>query len=377
MKQRVKYFMDVKKLPFLTDEEKEIASRVSERYVFRTTSYYLDLIDWKNPNDPLRKIAIPFEDELEVWGHLDPSKEHLYTVVPGLEHKYHDTALFLVTDICFGYCRFCFRKRLFMKDRDEKLRDYSQAFEYIRNHKEIVNVLLTGGDPMILSTNRLEHIISELRKIDHVRNIRIGTKMLSYNPYRIIDDPDVVELLKNYSHKDKRIYIVNDINHTREITDATREAVDILLKAGLILVNQTPLLRGINDNVQELSNLFLQLSSMGVPPYYVFINRPVVGNSPFAVPIEEGWFIFEKAKFAVSGLERRAKYVMSHWTGKIEVLALTKEHIIFKYQRAAKDENQGKVMIYKRNPEATWFDHYTDLVDEYVIATAEEPEYSF
>ena len=369
---RVKYLTDVKKIPFLSSEEKKVASKVSERFVFRTTDYYLNLIDWSNPSDPLRRIAIPFSEELQTWGYIDPSKEHLYTVVPGLEHKYKDTALFLVTDICFGYCRFCFRKRLFMKDHDEKLKDYTAAFDYIKEHSEIINVLLTGGDPMILSTTKLRKIIEQLRKIDHVKNIRIGTKMLAYNPYRVLDDPELVEMLKEFSYKDKRIYIVNDINHPREITDATREATDVLLKAGLILINQTPLLRYINDDPQILSDLFKQLSQMGVPPYYVFINRPVVGNSPFAVPIEEAWLIFEKAKTSLSGLERRPKLVMSHWTGKIEILALTSENIIFKYQRAAKPENDGKVLIFKRNPEALWFDDYTEPIETFSLEENKE-----
>ena len=252
-----------------------------------------------------------------------------------------------------------------MKNSDEKLKDFSMAYQYLQEHKEINNVLLTGGDPMILSTNKLKNIISELRKIDHIKTIRIGTKMLSYNPFRVIDAPDLLDMLKEYSYKDKRIYIVNDINHWHEITEHTYRAVDMLLKAGTILVNQTPLLRGVNDKLEVITRLFKDLSQMGISSYYLFVNRPVVGNSTFAVPVEKGWKIFERAKTLISGLERRAKYVMSHWTGKIEVLALTQNEIIFKYQRAAKYENNGKIMIFKRNQQAVWFDDYTKLIGEF------------
>ncbi len=365
MEKKVRYITSVEKTGISGHKELETAKKVAEKYAFRTTDYYLSLLDPNNPDDPLRKIALPNKEELEAGGYLDPSSEKTYTVAPGLEHKYEDTALFLVTDVCFGFCRFCFRKRLFMNDNDEKLKNYDKALEYIRNHKEIINVLLTGGDPLIMSTKRLEHIISELRKIDHVKNIRIGTKALAYNPYRITEDKDLTAMLSYYSDYDKRIYIINDINHPNEITAKTKEAADKLLKAGIILANQTPLLKGINDNAEVLNKLISELSAMGIPQYYVFVNRPVVGNSPFAVPVEEGWFIFKKAMDNLSGLERRARYVMSHKTGKIEILAVTEKHIIFTYHRAAQKDDYGKIMIYKRNPKAKWFDDYTNKVDEY------------
>ena len=376
MKKKVKYITSVERLEFLKGEELESAKKVVEKFAFRVTDYYLNLIDLYNEKDPLRRIALPNVDELEAGGYIDPSFEAAYTKVKGVEHKYEDTVLFLVTNVCFGYCRFCFRKRLFMSGNDEKMRDFDKAIEYIAEHKEIINVLLTGGDPLVLSTKRLESIISRLRKIDHVKNIRIGTKALAYNPYRITEDNDLISMLSYFSEEDKRIYLINDFNHYREITNVTKEAADKLLKGGIILANQTPLLRGVNDDAKVLQRLIKDLSVMGIPQYYVFVNRPVVGNNPFAVPVEEGWFIFKEAISSLSGLERRARYVMSHRTGKIEILAVTKKHIIFAYHRAAKKENSEKIMIYERNPNAKWFDDYNNKVEEFKVSSLQEEKIS-
>jgi KamA family protein len=371
---RIEWITDVEKLP-LSEEEKKKIKKVTEFFPMRLTSHYMKLIDWNNPNDPLRKIAVPFEEELQEWGYLDPSNEKKYTVAPGLQHKYKDTALFLIAPTCLGFCRFCFRKRLFIKEKDvsgkDILLDLEQAFKYIEEHPEINNVLLTGGDPLVLPTEKLEEVIARLRKIPHVKIIRIGTKSLAYYPQRVLEDPDFLKMIEKYSLPDRRIYIMNDFNHPREISPETIEAVDKLIKAGAILTNQTPLLRGVNDNPATLRELFEKLSFIGIPPYYVFINRPVKGNKAFAIPVEEALTIFEQAKIGISGLAERAKLVMSHATGKIEVVGMDDEHIYFKYHRAADEENVGKFLVFKRNPNAYWFDDYTEKVAEYSFRTSE------
>ncbi|NPA14909.1 MAG: KamA family radical SAM protein [Aquificae bacterium] len=371
---RIEWITDVEKLP-LSEEEKKKIKKVTEFFPMRLTSHYMKLIDWNNPNDPLRKIAVPFEEELQEWGYLDPSNEKKYTVAPGLQHKYKDTALFLIAPTCLGFCRFCFRKRLFIKEKDvsgkDILLDLEQAFRYIEEHPEINNVLLTGGDPLVLPTEKLEEVIARLRQIPHVKIIRIGTKSLAYYPQRVLEDPDFLKMIEKYSLPDRRIYIMNDFNHPREISRETIEAVDKLIKAGAILTNQTPLLRGVNDNPSTLRELFEKLSFIGIPPYYVFINRPVKGNKAFAIPVEEALTIFEQAKIGISGLAERAKLVMSHATGKIEVVGMDDEHIYFKYHRAADEENAGKFLVFKRNPNAYWFDDYTEKVAEYSFKTSE------
>ncbi len=367
------YITRIEKIDQLSPQEKEELKQVTDKFMFRTNTYYQKLINWDDPNDPIRRIVIPSMEELTAWGKLDASNEHLYTKAPGLEHKYEYTALLLVNDVCGAYCRFCFRKRLFMEGNDEVVRDVREGLEYIRQHTEINNVLLTGGDPLLMSTRKLESIISELRRIDHVKIIRIGSKMPAFNPFRILNDPDLLEMLEKYSYDDRKIYLIAHFNHPRELTPEAIRSMNLLQKAGVVTVNQTPLLRGINDDPEVLAELFNQLSFIGVPPYYVFQNRPVAGNKMFAVPIEEGLEIFEQARMKCSGLAKRARYVMSHTTGKIEILGMTDEHIFFRYHRAANPEEKARIMVFRRNPEAYWFDDYQELVDEFDF---ENPFYS-
>ncbi|ABQ46822.1 L-lysine 2,3-aminomutase [Thermotoga petrophila RKU-1] len=364
---KVKYYTSITQVEQLSPEERERLKRIEEKYRFRANSYYLSLIDWSDPDDPIRKIVVPEEDELEEWGTLDASNEKSYTVAKGLQHKYPDTALFLVNDVCGGFCRFCFRKRLFINVGAEVIRDITPQLDYIRSHKEITNVLLTGGDPLLLSTEKLEKIIGSLREIDHVQIIRIGSKIPAFNPYRIIDDPELLRMIRKYSTKEKKIYVMTQFNHPKELTEEAIEAVNLLKDAGAVLCNQTPLLRGINDSPETLGELLDRLSFVGVTPYYVFQNRPVSGNRKFAVPIEEGYEIFTKAISNISGVAKRVRYVMSHRTGKIEIAALTKNFIVFKYHRAHDEKNRRKVMVYKRNSQALWFDDYSELLEEYTV----------
>lgn len=344
----------------LNESERRELKRVEEMYAFRANDYYLSLIDWDDPDDPIRRIILPDPRELEPWRVLDASAESTYTKTSGLQHKYEQTALLLVSDVCGGFCRYCFRKRLFMDSNRETVRDMDPDLAYIRDHPEITNILLTGGDPLILSTARLESIIHKLRQIEHVRVIRIGSKIPAFNPYRIINDPSLLALIRTYSTEQRRIYIMTQFTHQKELTDIAIDGIDLLIKAGAILANQTPLLRGINDDPGVLGDLLRSLSFIGVPPYYVFQCRPTRGNRHFVVPVEEGYGIFEQAKALCSGLAKRPRLIMSHQTGKIEVVGVDERHVYFKYHQAAKREDIGKFMVYRRNPQACWFDDYTE-----------------
>ena len=234
-----------------------------EKFPFRANSYYLSLINWDDPEDPIRRIIIPGPDELDEWGRLDPSDEESYTIIPGLEHKYNSTALLLVSDQCEGVCRYCFRKRVFLRQRQERLEDIDAAMDYIKSHSEITNVLLTGGDPLIRETAEIENIIRELRKIEHVGIIRIGTKIPVFNPHRILEDYAIPEMIKKHTLPDKKIYIMTHFIHPRELTEPAAEALTILQKAGALIANQTPLIRGVNDDSQVLAELLAKASFIG------------------------------------------------------------------------------------------------------------------
>ena len=362
---KTKYLNKLDQIPQLSQDDKDNLQEVTDKFIFRTNDYYQSLIDWDDPNDPIRKIVMPETGEMDDWGRLDASSEESFTVVKGVEHKYDSTALLLVNEVCAAYCRFCFRKRLFMDDNEEVTKDISEGLEYIRAHPEITDVLLTGGDPLIMSTSNLERIISQVRKIDHVQIIRIGTKVPAFNPQRIVNDPSLMELLSKYSTREKKIYIMAHFNHPRELTEVAIKGLSCLMEAGVMIVNQTPMIKGVNDDPEVLSDLFRKLSFIGVPPYYVFQCRPTLGNKIYVSPIERSYEIFETAKMRCSGLAKRARFVMSHVTGKIEILGMTKKHIYFKYHRSPNLEDSSRFMVFKRNPDAFWFDDYKELVDEY------------
>ncbi len=360
-----KYLTKLEQIPQLSQSEINRLEEVNEKFIFRTNDYYQSLIDWDDPEDPIRRIVMPDVQELDDWGKLDASDEESYTVAKGVEHKYDSTALLLVNEVCAAYCRFCFRKRLFMDENEEVTKDVSEGLEYIRTHKEINNVLLTGGDPLIMSTSKLEPIIQKVREVDHVNIIRIGTKIPAFNPMRIYNDPSLEAMFRRYSTPEKRIYVMAHFNHPRELTPEAVRGLSFLLNAGAIVVNQTPMIAGVNDDPDVLAEMFNKLSYIGVPPYYVFQCRPTLGNRIYVTPLEEAFEIFETARTRCSGLAKRARFVMSHATGKIEVVGLTEKYIYFKYLRAADEDTDAKFMVFKRNPDAYWFDDYKELVDEY------------
>lgn len=361
------YITKIDKIEELSPLERKKLKVVTDKFAFRTNSYYLKLINWEDPDDPIRRIIIPSLEELEVWGNLDASNEHKYTKSPGLEHKYQYTALLLINDVCGAYCRFCFRKRLFMDLNDEVVRDIEKGLEYISSHKEVNNVLLTGGDPLVMSTHKLGKIIEALRKIEHVKVIRIGSKIPAFNPFRILNDPPLLKLFEKFSHDGKKIYFMAHFNHPRELTGEALEAMNLVHRTGVVTLNQTPLLRGVNDDPEVLAELFNKLSQSGIPPYYVFQCRPTTGNKMFSIPIEEGLEIFEKARMKCSGLGKRARFVISHAVGKIEVLGMTGDLIFFKYHRAANPEEKARFVVFHRNPEAYWLDAYDEFVEEFTL----------
>ncbi|MCY3844602.1 MAG: 4Fe-4S cluster-binding domain-containing protein [Acidobacteria bacterium] len=363
-RQRVKYVRRLDHVPEIPADVRARLQPVTEEYVFRANDYYLRLIDWNDPDDPIRQLIIPREEELNDWGRLDASNEQAVTVARGVQHKYFDTVLLLCNEVCGAYCRYCFRKRLFMDDNDEVTNDVSAGLAYIAAHPEVSNVLLTGGDPLLMSTRRLVEIFEALRAIDHVRIIRIGSKMPAFDPWRVLRDEELQAAFRKYSTPERRIYLMAHFDHPRELTDPAVEGIDACLRNGVICVNQCPLIRGVNDDAATLSEMYSRLSYIGCPPYYLFQGRPTAGNEPYEVPIVRGWHIFQDALRRGSGLARRAKYCMSHASGKVEIVGVDSERIYLRYHQAKDPADLGRFFVRLRDDRASWLD---DLVP------AEEP----
>ena len=355
-RQRVKY---VRRLDQVSEIPADVRARlqpVTEEYVFRANDYYLGLIDWNDPDDPIRQLIIPREEELNDWGRLDASNEQAVTVARGVQHKYFDTVLLLCNEVCGAYCRYCFRKRLFMDDNDEVTNDVSAGLAYIAAHPEVSNVLLTGGDPLLMSTRRLVEIFEALRGIDHVRIIRIGSKMPAFDPWRVLRDEELQAAFRKYSTPERRIYLMAHFDHPRELTGPAVEGIDACLRNGVICVNQCPLIRGVNDDADTLSEMYSRLSYIGCPPYYLFQGRPTAGNEPYEVPIVRGWHIFQEALRRGSGLARRAKYCMSHASGKVEIVGVDDERIYLRYHQAKDPADLGRFFVRSRDDRASWLD---------------------
>ncbi|WP_028548949.1 KamA family radical SAM protein [Paenibacillus sp. UNC451MF] len=350
-----KYITDINKIQEIPEQDRIKLQQITDKFVFRVNDYYLKLIDWNDPNDPIKKLVIPNEGELSEYGRWDASDEDTNYVVPGCQHKYKTTALLIVSEVCGAYCRYCFRKRLFRNDVKEAMSDVNPGLEYIAEHSEINNVLLTGGDSLILATSKLASILERLRAIEHVKIIRLGSKIPVFNPMRIYEDEQLLETIRKYSTADKRIYVMAHINHPREITEEAKRGFEALHQAGAIVVNQTPILRGINDHPAVLAELLDKLSWAGVTPYYFFINRPVAGNRDFVLPLSEVYRIVEQAKARTSGLGKRIRLSMSHTSGKIEILAIENGKAYLKYHQSREDQ-YGKFMIMDCPKDAAWFD---------------------
>jgi len=342
------------------NEEKKI-KHVIERHPMCIPPYYLSLIDKSDPNDPIRQMAVPDVEELNLMGSYDTSGEKENTKMPGLQHKYLQTALILSTNRCAMYCRHCFRKRLIGLPNSELLQRFEDAANYISLHKEINNVLITGGDPFVLPTPIIAEFLEMLSPIEHLAFIRFGTRTPVTLPQRIIDDKDLLDLLRKNSRKSRRIYIVTQFNHPKEITPEAIEAINLLLCIGIPVNNQTVLLKGVNDDPEVLADLQNNLVRVGINPYYVFQCRPVKRvMHHFQVSLSHGYQIVEEAKRLLNGHSKRFKYIMSHKTGKIEIVGIKNDQIFLKYHQARNPRDTGKFFSRKLNYQAGWLEDLGD-----------------
>ncbi|MFQ5906056.1 MAG: KamA family radical SAM protein [bacterium] len=341
----------------LTPKEQRQLQKVVERHPMSVTRYYLSLINKDDPDDPIRRLIIPSEEELDLSGSYDTSGEIENTKAPGLQHKYRQTALILATNRCAAYCRPCFRKRLVGLPTTEVIQRFEVAARYIREHPEITNVLISGGDPLVLPTRVIRKFLDELSTIAHLDFIRIGTRLPVVFPKRILEDGELLYLLQTYSRDIKRIYVVTQFNHEKELTRTAVRSIKKLIRAGMVVSNQTVLLKGINDSAESLALLMRKLVRSGITPYYVFQCRPVKRvKKRFQVPLYKGLKVVEEAKKMLDGHSKRFRYVMSHRTGKVEILGIMHEEMYFKYHQAREPRNMGRFFTRRLSKTAGWLD---------------------
>ncbi len=346
-----------KYVDFSHEEEKKL-KKIITRHPMQVTPYYISLIDWNDPFDPIRKMAIPSLEETSLKGSYDTSGECENTKFHGLQHKYAETALILATSRCATYCRHCFRKRLIGLETKEIISDFENATDYIRHHREINNVLISGGDPLVLQNEIINKFLSVLSDISHLKLIRFGSRAPVTYPSRF-EDEKLLEILAEYSQLKRRVYVVTQFNHPKEVTKESIKAVDNLLKSGVVVNNQAVLLKGVNDDYETLAHLQNMLVSIGVNPYYVFQCRPVKRvKHYFQVPLCKGVEIVERAKSKCNGLSKRFKYIMSHKTGKIEILGIFNNEIYFKYHQAKNRKNLAKIFKRRIDEKAGWLDDF-------------------
>lgn len=282
----------------LTLDEVDGVKKCLQSLRMAITPYYLSLIDESDPNDPIRKQAIPTAMELiQSEGELaDPLHEDGDSPVPGLTHRYPDRVLLLVTDQCSMYCRHCTRRRFAgQNDKPLPMTQIDRAIDYIAQTPIVRDVLISGGDPFLLSDEKLEHIIKRLRSIPHVEIVRLGSRTPVVMPQRIT--PELVNMLKKYHP----IWINTHFNHPDEITEESKRACALIADAGIPLGNQSVLLRGVNDCVHVMKKLVHELVKIRVRPYYIYQCDLSVGLQHFRTSVSKGLEIMEGLRGHTSG----------------------------------------------------------------------------
>ncbi len=275
--------------------EPERLQEAIDNFELRISPAMLDLIE--EPGDPIWKQYVPDLQELEVVdGVLDSLNEEADSPVPNITHRYPNRALFLVSPVCAAYCRFCTRRRKVGDPDKIKMSELESAFRYLEEHEEIQDVILSGGDPLLLSDRRLDLILGRLRKIQHLEIIRIGSRIPSQLPERIT--PQLCKVLK----KHHPLYINTHFNHPAELTPAAVEALGMLADAGVPLGCQTVLLEGVNDDVEIMRELMRKLIAARVRPYYLYMCDNVAGVEHFKTNVEKGLEIIDGLRGWTSGL---------------------------------------------------------------------------
>ena len=307
-------------LPF-SEADLETLGNLEAEYKLAVPPYYFSLIDPENPADPIRAQSVPSPAETENpsgYELEDPLEEDKDSPVPGLTHRYPDRALLVTTHVCTMYCRFCTRKRATMVRGgwDAISRNDERMVEYVRSHPEIRDVIVSGGDPLTLPPAKLKFFVESLAAIEHVDVVRIGTRVPVTLPQRLYDR-NLIDLLS----KAGKVWVQTHFNHPREVTPEAKRVCNALLRAGIPVNNHTVLLKGVNDSLETMRELFRSLLRIKVRPYYLFHCDPVIGAGHFRTSVWKGIEIMEGLRGHMSGLGIPTYVVDSpHGGGKIPVM---------------------------------------------------------
>ncbi len=298
LRHRITTYEQLKEVLDLTPEEIEGIRNSKGRLALAVTPYFASLMDPNNPNCPIRRQAIPRIEEFHLSKNemVDPLGEDKHSPVPGLVHRYPDRVLLLVTDQCAVYCRYCTRRRLVgSNERSITQGNFEEVLKYLKSHRKVRDVLLSGGDPLLLENERLEEILSRLRALPHIELLRIGSRVPVTLPQRITGG--LVRMLRKYHPLMMSIHFT----HPKEITEAVRRACGELADGGIPLGSQTVLLKGINDKPVVMKKLVQELLKIRVRPYYIYQCDLAMGTEHFRTSVATGIQIMEKLRGHTTG----------------------------------------------------------------------------
>jgi lysine 2,3-aminomutase len=298
LKNRITKLEQLEQYMQLTAEERAGCLFAKDKLAMAITPYFFNLIDPEDPNCPVRRQVIPRSGEMQTSPEemLDPVGEENTKPVDGIVHRYPDRVLFLVTDRCAAYCRYCTRSRLVSNAQDYNFHpEFESGLEYIRNHSEIRDVLLSGGDPLLLSDRKIDYLLSELNKIPHVEFVRIGSRIPVFLPQRVT--PELCEIFKKHGP----VWMSIHVNHPNECTHALRDACEQLTYAGVPIGNQSVLLRDVNDNPEVMQSLIHRLLMMRVRPYYLYQCDLITGSAHLRADPRKGIEIIRSLRGHTTG----------------------------------------------------------------------------
>ncbi|MGC8915436.1 MAG: KamA family radical SAM protein [Thermoanaerobaculum sp.] len=297
MRHRLHRLEQFERLVSLTPEERQGLSMASQRFAVAVTPHFAALMDPEDPNCPIRRQVIPRSEELVAapGDRVDPCGEDQHMVVEGLVHRYPDRVLLLAMDACAAYCRYCTRSRLVSQGDLEALpRRLGAILDYLRAHPEVRDVLISGGDPLLFSDDRLDQLLSAVRSVPSVEFVRMGSRVPCFLPQRVT--PELAAVLRQH-----KVWLSLHFSHPKELTPEVAQACDTLADAGIPLGSQTVLLAGVNDDAETLKKLFTGLLQLRVRPYYLYQCDPVVGTSHLRTSVAKGLAIMAQIRGFISG----------------------------------------------------------------------------